>query len=65
MDEENEDSRLQQAIKEMRRLDEVLSAKISREKEVRCQRKELQAKLWQELLVDITLLVHLIAGFHS
>ncbi|XP_059208709.1 fibrous sheath-interacting protein 1 isoform X2 [Centropristis striata] len=47
--EEKEDSRLQEAIKEMRRLDEILSAKICIEKEVKRQRKELQAKLWQEL----------------
>ncbi|XP_056249817.1 fibrous sheath-interacting protein 1 isoform X4 [Seriola aureovittata] len=49
-DEEKEDSELQQAIKEMERLDEILSAKISKEKEVKRQRKELQTKLWQELL---------------
>ncbi|XP_019940786.2 fibrous sheath-interacting protein 1 isoform X2 [Paralichthys olivaceus] len=45
-----EDSELQRAIKEMRRLDEILSAKICREVEVKRQRKELQAKLWQDLL---------------
>ncbi|XP_027856461.1 fibrous sheath-interacting protein 1 isoform X3 [Xiphophorus couchianus] len=33
----------------MRRLDEILSAEIFKEKEIRCQRKELQAKMWQEL----------------
>ncbi|XP_067470030.1 fibrous sheath-interacting protein 1 isoform X1 [Thunnus thynnus] len=49
-DEEKEDAKLQRAIEEMRRLDEILSAKICREKEVRRQRKELKAKLWQELL---------------
>ncbi|XP_037652505.1 fibrous sheath-interacting protein 1 isoform X9 [Sebastes umbrosus] len=49
-DEEKEDAELQRAIEEMRRLDEILSAKIRKEKEVKCQRKELQAKLWQELL---------------
>ncbi|XP_041669165.1 fibrous sheath-interacting protein 1 [Cheilinus undulatus] len=48
-DEEREDSRLQRAIEEMRRLDEILSEKICRETEVRRQRKELQARLWQEL----------------
>lgn len=37
---------------EMRRLDEILSAKICTEKQVKRQRKELQAKLWQEFLVD-------------
>lgn len=51
-DEEKEDAELQRAIEEMRRLDEILSAKIRKEKEVKRQRKELQAKLWQELLVD-------------
>ncbi|XP_039641742.1 fibrous sheath-interacting protein 1 isoform X3 [Perca fluviatilis] len=48
-DEEEEDSKLQRAIEEMRRLDEILSAKICIEKEVKRQRKELKAKLWQEL----------------
>ncbi|XP_068436463.1 fibrous sheath-interacting protein 1 [Clinocottus analis] len=49
-DEESDDSKLQSAIEEMRRLDEILSAKICIEKEVRRQRKELQAKLWHEFL---------------
>ncbi|XP_031134308.1 fibrous sheath-interacting protein 1 isoform X4 [Sander lucioperca] len=48
-DDEKEDSKLQRAIEEMRRLDEILSAKICIEKEVKRQRKELKAKLWQEL----------------
>ncbi|XP_036007086.1 fibrous sheath-interacting protein 1 isoform X1 [Fundulus heteroclitus] len=48
-DEQNEDSKLQQAFEEMRRLDEILSAEIFKEKEIRRQRKELQAKLWKEL----------------
>ncbi|XP_041828148.1 fibrous sheath-interacting protein 1 [Melanotaenia boesemani] len=47
---EGEDSKLLRAFEEMRRLDEILAAKISKEKEIRRQRKELQAKLWQELL---------------
>uniref|UniRef100_A0A3B5BBP8 Fibrous sheath-interacting protein 1 n=1 Tax=Stegastes partitus TaxID=144197 RepID=A0A3B5BBP8_9TELE len=51
-EDEDEDSKLQRAIWEMRRLDEILSAKICREKEIQRQRKELQAKLWQELQVD-------------
>uniref|UniRef100_G3NRH4 Fibrous sheath-interacting protein 1 n=1 Tax=Gasterosteus aculeatus aculeatus TaxID=481459 RepID=G3NRH4_GASAC len=51
-DERNEDSRLRRAMDEMRRLDEILSAKICTEKQVKRQRKELQAKLWQEFLVD-------------
>ncbi|GAA6213715.1 fibrous sheath-interacting protein 1 isoform X9 [Lates japonicus] len=49
-DEKEEDSELQRAIEEMRRLDEILSEKICKEKEVKRQRKELQTKLWQELL---------------
>nr|XP_033499312.1 fibrous sheath-interacting protein 1 isoform X1 [Epinephelus lanceolatus] len=49
-DEEEEESKLQRAIENMRRLDEILSAKICIVKEVKRQRKELQAKLWQELL---------------
>lgn len=64
-DTEKEDSKLQRAFEEMERLDEILSAKICKEKEVKRQRRELQAKLWQELLVDtvfvftqLTLLVH-------
>ncbi|KAK5857277.1 hypothetical protein PBY51_010532 [Eleginops maclovinus] len=48
--EENENPQLQRAFKEMRRLDEILSAKICIEKEVKRQRKEIQAKLWQELM---------------
>lgn len=52
---EKEDPKLQRAIEEMRRLDEILSAKICKEKEVRRQRRELKAKLWQELLVDTEL----------
>ncbi|CAK6957135.1 fibrous sheath-interacting protein 1 [Scomber scombrus] len=49
-DKEKEDPKLQRAIEEMRQLDEILSSKICKEKEVRRERKELQAKLWQELL---------------
>lgn len=51
-DEENDDSKLQGAFEDMRRLDEILSAKICTEKEVRRRRKDLQAKLWHEFLVD-------------
>ncbi|XP_043999549.1 fibrous sheath-interacting protein 1 isoform X2 [Gambusia affinis] len=46
---ENEDSKLQRAFEEMRRLDEILSAEIFKKNKIRCQRKELQAKMWQEL----------------
>lgn len=64
-DEEKEDFELQRAIEEMRRLDEILSKKICKGKETKRQRKELQAKLWQDFLVEtvfvftlLTLLVH-------
>ncbi|XP_074548829.1 fibrous sheath-interacting protein 1 isoform X2 [Halichoeres trimaculatus] len=49
-DEEKEDYNLQSAIEKMRRLDELLNQRIIREKEARRQRKELQARLWQELM---------------
>ncbi|KAK5916641.1 hypothetical protein CgunFtcFv8_011606 [Champsocephalus gunnari] len=52
-DEEKENPRLQRAFEEMKRLDEILSAKTCIEKEVKRQRKELQAKLWQELMQNI------------
>lgn len=45
---------LQRAIEEMNRLDEILSEMVRKEKEAKCQRKALQMKLWQELLVDST-----------
>lgn len=54
-DDEMGDVQLQEAIKEMRRLDQILSDMICKEKEVRRQRREVQAKLWQELLVDTLL----------
>ena len=46
------DPEVQRAMEEMRRLDEVLFVKTCREKEVKRQRKEHQAKLWQDLQVD-------------
>lgn len=39
------------AFEEMRRLDEILSKMIFREKEAERQRKELQAKLWEDFRV--------------
>ncbi|XP_035761806.1 fibrous sheath-interacting protein 1 isoform X3 [Neolamprologus brichardi] len=45
---QNEHFKLQRAIEGIKRLDEILSAKIFKLKEVRRQRKEFQAKLWQE-----------------
>lgn len=52
---QNEHFKLQRAIEEIKRLDEILSAKIFKLKEVRRQRKEFQAKLWQEFKVDTPL----------
>ncbi|XP_067334882.1 fibrous sheath-interacting protein 1 isoform X2 [Channa argus] len=49
-DREKEDSKLRGAYEEMRRLDKMLSAKISKEKQVKRQRRELHAKLWQDLM---------------
>ncbi|XP_013867648.1 fibrous sheath-interacting protein 1 isoform X2 [Austrofundulus limnaeus] len=51
-EDDDKDSELQRAFEEMRRLDEILSAENSKEKEIRRQRKELRAKLWQELLKE-------------
>lgn len=51
-DEEMEDFELQRAMEEVRRLDEILSEKICKGEETRRQRKELNAKLWQDFLVD-------------
>uniref|UniRef100_A0A4W4HCW5 Fibrous sheath-interacting protein 1 n=1 Tax=Electrophorus electricus TaxID=8005 RepID=A0A4W4HCW5_ELEEL len=48
-DEENEDLDLQKAIEEMKRLDTILAVRISQEKEMTKQRRELHQKLWQEL----------------
>ncbi|XP_057715633.1 fibrous sheath-interacting protein 1 [Corythoichthys intestinalis] len=49
-DEEKQDPKLQRAIEEMRKLDELLSVCMTREKEAKRQRKQLQAELWQELM---------------
>uniref|UniRef100_A0A667YLZ3 Fibrous sheath-interacting protein 1 n=1 Tax=Myripristis murdjan TaxID=586833 RepID=A0A667YLZ3_9TELE len=56
-DEEDEDSKLQKALDEIRRLDEILSAMMSREKEVKRQGKELREKMWQELQVCSTIVI--------
>ncbi|KAJ0062713.1 hypothetical protein NL108_004339, partial [Boleophthalmus pectinirostris] len=45
-----EDLKLQKAIEEMRRLDEILSFKTVQGQEAKRQRKEIRDKLWQELL---------------
>ncbi|KAM6912274.1 LOW QUALITY PROTEIN: fibrous sheath-interacting protein 1 [Xenentodon cancila] len=49
-EDESENSELQKAFEEMRKLDERLSVEVCKEKEIRRQRKELQAKLWQDFL---------------
>lgn len=48
---EEEDLELQRAIDVMKHLDEILSEMICREKEIKRQRKELQARLWTDFLV--------------
>lgn len=63
---DEDDDKLQKAIEEMIRLDEILSATICKQQEAKRQRMELREKLWQELLVHrllcyyhcITLLVN-------
>uniref|UniRef100_A0AAY4BK77 Fibrous sheath-interacting protein 1 n=1 Tax=Denticeps clupeoides TaxID=299321 RepID=A0AAY4BK77_9TELE len=50
----NEDPQLQKAINKMKSLDKTLAIKISYEKEVRKQGRELHQKLWQELLESKT-----------
>ncbi|XP_019725741.1 fibrous sheath-interacting protein 1 [Hippocampus comes] len=52
-DEEKQDPKLQRAIEEMRRLDELLSLCMCREKEAKRQRKQCQAELWQELMESL------------
>ncbi|KAM9708011.1 fibrous sheath-interacting protein 1 [Menidia menidia] len=48
-EDENGAAELQRAFEEMRRLDEILNAKMCKEKEIQRQRRDLQAKLWQDL----------------
>ncbi|XP_041121130.1 fibrous sheath-interacting protein 1 isoform X2 [Polyodon spathula] len=48
-DEENKDPRLQEAIQKMKKLDKVLASKVSKEREIKKQGKELRIKLWEEL----------------
>ncbi|XP_029973328.1 fibrous sheath-interacting protein 1 [Salarias fasciatus] len=50
--ENDEEHKLQAAMEEMKRLDEILSEKISQERETRLQSKKLRAKLWQELQLN-------------
>lgn len=50
----NEDKKrfeLHRAIEEMKRLDEILYKATYKERETKRQRKELQAKLWEDLMV--------------
>ncbi|KAK7904961.1 hypothetical protein WMY93_017568 [Mugilogobius chulae] len=50
-DNENEENvKIQKAIEEMRRLDEVLSLKTVQEQEAKRRREKLRNELWQELL---------------
>ncbi|XP_034051499.1 fibrous sheath-interacting protein 1 [Thalassophryne amazonica] len=49
-DEKGDDYKYQRAIEEIIRLDEILSAKMCREKQLKHQTKELKEKLWQEFL---------------
>ncbi|MGH0148281.1 UNVERIFIED_CONTAM: hypothetical protein FKN15_014276 [Acipenser sinensis] len=48
-DEENKDPRLQEAIQKMKKLDKILASKVSREREIKKQGKELRIQLWEEL----------------
>ncbi|XP_056151339.1 fibrous sheath-interacting protein 1 [Lampris incognitus] len=50
VDKENEESDIQMAIDEMKRLDIILAAKICEEKQVKCQGKALKQKICQDLL---------------
>ena len=58
-DGEKEEGQLQRAYEEMRRLDEILVKKMSNLRETRRRTKELQAKLWQDLLVRHIVCSHL------
>ncbi|XP_055087261.1 fibrous sheath-interacting protein 1 [Periophthalmus magnuspinnatus] len=49
-DDDEEDLKLQKAIEEMRRLDDILSLKTVQGQESKRQRREIRDKLWQELL---------------
>ncbi|XP_056914848.1 fibrous sheath-interacting protein 1 isoform X1 [Takifugu flavidus] len=46
----HEDLELQRAMEEMKQLDEILLKMICREREIKRQRKEFQARLWQAFL---------------
>uniref|UniRef100_W5N3Z0 Fibrous sheath-interacting protein 1 n=1 Tax=Lepisosteus oculatus TaxID=7918 RepID=W5N3Z0_LEPOC len=48
-DEENEDPELQKAIRKMKKLDNILAQKVSREREVKKHGKKMRLKLWEEL----------------
>uniref|UniRef100_A0A3B5K2L8 Fibrous sheath-interacting protein 1 n=1 Tax=Takifugu rubripes TaxID=31033 RepID=A0A3B5K2L8_TAKRU len=52
----HEDLELQRAMEEMKQLDEILLKMICREREIKRQRKEFQARLWQAFLADVTCL---------
>lgn len=50
-DEEDEDPELRKAIKKMKKLDQILTLKVSAEREVKRKGRELHLRLWQELQV--------------
>nr|XP_056708191.1 fibrous sheath-interacting protein 1 [Euleptes europaea] len=47
--ESNVDRLIQQAIEKMKRLDQILASKLSHEKAIKKQGKEMRTKLWEEL----------------
>lgn len=58
-EEENKDPELQKAMMKMKRLDRILATKISTEKEIKKQSKELHQRLWKELKVRMNADAHL------
>lgn len=61
---EEEDLELQRAFEEMKQLDDILLKMICREREIKRQRKDFQAQLWQAYLVErIFTLFRLIKGW--
>ncbi|XP_061119120.1 fibrous sheath-interacting protein 1 [Conger conger] len=49
-DEDTEDPEVKKAIHKMRKLDKILALRISKEMEIKKQGRELQQKIWEELL---------------
>lgn len=50
---------MQKAIMKMKKLDRILATKISSEKEVKKQGRELHQRLWKELKVRLNVDAHL------